>query len=196
MAHDVLVNSYQNAAELTIGLGDVRRCNTTMDSGFKARRRFVEQQGLLSYPGADEYLVLHPTRGRSSRVGHGLIMRLLLIEDDENMRSAMETFFVDRGYGIQCAGEVEEAIAVIRHHRFDVVILDLELNSIEGLDGFGVLKALRQSCPRTRVIIHSGHSGQMIKDAVLRHGGTRFMVKPQSLNQLLASVEELCPLPC
>jgi DNA-binding NtrC family response regulator len=123
-------------------------------------------------------------------------MRVLLIDDDEELRTAMATFFLGRGYEVQCAGEMEEAIAMIRHHRFDVVIVDLELNSIEGLNGFSVLKALRQSCPRTPVIIYSGHSSQTIKDAALRHGGARFMEKPQSLTRLLETVEELCPLPC
>jgi two-component system OmpR family response regulator len=124
-----------------------------------------------------------------------LYMKILLIDDEEESLTAMSRFFVDRGYSVECASESEEAIAMIRHHRFDIVIVDLELNSIEGLNGFSVLKALRQSCPEAPAIVYSGHFGKKITEAVLRHGGTKFIAKPASLPQLLASVEELCPQP-
>lgn len=123
-------------------------------------------------------------------------MKILLIDDDESLRTAMADFFLGRGYWVQCAAEAEEAIAMVKHHRYDAVIVDLELNSIEGLDGFSVLKASRQSSPRTKVVVYSGHSSPMIMEAALRHGGTKFIPKPASFKQLIAGVEELCPLPC
>jgi CheY-like chemotaxis protein len=122
-------------------------------------------------------------------------MKLLLIDDEQELLLAMAVFFRSRGHAVQCASESEEAVAMIRHHRFDVAIVDLELNSIEGLDGFAVLKALRQSCPRTAVVVYSGHFSPSIIEAALRHGGTKFVPKPASLPQLLETVEELCPIP-
>jgi two-component system response regulator FlrC len=123
-------------------------------------------------------------------------MRILLIDDDQQLLNAMAEFFNAGEYQVYCACETEEAVAMVRHHRFDVVILDLELNSIEGLDGFGVLKALRQSCPRTHVIVFSGHFSETVVEAALRHGGTKFIAKPASLRDLRAGVEEVCSLPC
>lgn len=123
-------------------------------------------------------------------------MKLLLIDDENELLEAMARFFLHRGYSVECAAESEEAIAMIRHHRFDVVIVDLELNSIEGLNGFAVLKALRQSCPTARAIVYSGHFSEAITEATLHHGGAKFIAKPASLSQLLASVEELCPILC
>jgi DNA-binding response OmpR family regulator len=128
--------------------------------------------------------------------GRKCIMRMLLIDDNDDLLAAMADFFLHRGYEVQCAGETEEAVAMIRHHQFDVVIVDLELNSITGLDGFGVLKALRQTCARTQVIVYSGHCSQTIMDAALLQGGNKFISKPASLPHLLASVEGLCSLPC
>lgn len=119
-------------------------------------------------------------------------MRLLLVDDNEELRSAMAQFFLDRGYSVQCTGETEEAVAVIKHHQFDAAIVDLELNSIEGLDGFRLLKTLRKSCPLMQLLVYSGHSSQTITEAALRHGGNKFIAKPASLPHLLASVEELC----
>jgi DNA-binding response OmpR family regulator len=122
-------------------------------------------------------------------------MKILLIDDDEDLLAAMAAYFHDHGHEVRCASEAEEAVAMVRHHKFDAVIVDLELSSVEGLDGFGVLKALRQSSPRTHVIVYSGHFGDKIQIAARRHGATRFLAKPASLSELLASVEETCQIP-
>jgi DNA-binding NtrC family response regulator len=118
--------------------------------------------------------------------------RLLVIDDDGELLQTMADFFRGHGYTVQCASEAEEAVAMVRHHRFDAVIADLELSAIEGLDGFGVLKATRQSCPGTNVIVHSGYSDQKIVEAAFRHGASNFLAKPASLMRLLAAVEEQC----
>jgi two-component system response regulator TctD len=123
-------------------------------------------------------------------------MRILLIDDDEGLLATMADFFRNRGHEVRRASEVEEAIAMVRHYRFDVIILDLELNHIEGLDGFGVLKAVRQSSPRTQAIVYSAHFSTEIVEAALRYGRTKFIAKPAPLTDLLASAEELCPIPC
>lgn len=124
-----------------------------------------------------------------------MVKRLLLVEDEAALLSLVEEFFTCHGYEVQCAAEAEEAVALIRHHSFDLVISDLELNSIEGLNGFSVLRVLRQLSPATKVIVYSGHADQAVIQAVLRHGGDRFLAKPLSMEQLFRSAEELC-LPC
>jgi DNA-binding response OmpR family regulator len=123
-------------------------------------------------------------------------MTILLIDDNQELRSAMADFFLHRGYEVQCAGEAEEGVAMIRHMQFDVVIVDLELNPMTGLDGFGVLKVLRQSCASAQVIVYSGHSSQTIMEAALLQGGNKFISKPASLLHLLESVEDLCSPAC
>jgi DNA-binding NtrC family response regulator len=122
--------------------------------------------------------------------------RLLIIDDDEALVPAMADFFSSHGFEVKCAAEAEEAVAMIRHHGFAVVITDLELNSIEGLDGFSVLKALRQFCPATRVIVYSGYADQPTVEACLNDGAAKFLAKPVSLYELLASAEGLCPTHC
>jgi DNA-binding NtrC family response regulator len=143
---------------------------------------------------------LEPARTCLFSVGTGELAdmkdRLLIIDDDDALLAALVPFFTGHGYDVKCASEAEEAVAMIRHHQFNLVITDLELNSIEGLDGFGVLKALRQSCPTTKVLVYSGYSDEKIVEAALRHGGTRFLAKPVPLNQLLECAEEMCQIPC
>jgi DNA-binding NtrC family response regulator len=171
-----------------------------MDSGFRRAAAFSANYDLSRRSHNSTGEVAHSAwmlKKMSRKTRHiSVTMRLLLIDDEEELLVAMSDFFHGRGHQVGCASESEEAIAMVRHHRFDVAIIDLELNSIEGLDGFRVLKALRESCPETRIIVYSGHSSQTIVDSALHNGGAKFIKKPASLPQLLASVEELFRLPC
>jgi CheY-like chemotaxis protein len=119
--------------------------------------------------------------------------QLLLVDDEQNLQALMAEFFSSNRYEVQCASEAEEAIAMIRHHHFDLVISDLELNSVEGLNGFSVLKTLRQFAPNAKIIVYSGHTDAQVMEAALRHGGNKFLAKPLALTELLANAEELCP---
>lgn len=121
--------------------------------------------------------------------------RVLIIDDDEALGPAIAEFFAQHGYKVQCATEAEEAIAMIRHHKFQLAITDLALNSIEGLDGFSVLKALRQSSPSTKVIVYSGHSDAATAAAALLQGASNFYAKPVPLGDLLACAEDICQPP-
>jgi DNA-binding NtrC family response regulator len=117
--------------------------------------------------------------------------QLLIVDDEEILLTAMASFFRARDFDVETATEAEEAIAMVKHHRFALVITDLELNSIEGLDGFAVLKAIRRSSPSTKIIVYSGYFDSPTVEAALGYGG-RFVAKPASFARLLEVAEELC----
>lgn len=119
---------------------------------------------------------------------------LLIVEDDRSLLAMMVDFFSSHGFEVKTAREAEEAVAMVRHYHFDVVITDLELNSIEGLDGLGVLKLILQSSPPTKIIVSSGHYDPAIIESALSRGACSFIPKPASLHKLLASARELCQI--
>lgn len=125
-----------------------------------------------------------------------IMPQLLIVEDDEGLLAMMLEFFSSNGFEVKIAREAEEAVAMARHHRFDLVITDLELNSVEGLDGLGVLKLILQSSPGTKVIVSSGHSDPKVVSSALSRGACTFIPKPASLQHLLSCARELCQIPC
>jgi len=122
--------------------------------------------------------------------------RLLIVEDDPSLLGMMADYFSCHGFEVKTAREAEEAVAMVRHYSFEVVITDLELNSIEGLDGLGVLKLILQSSPATKIIVSSGHYDPAIVESALSRGACSFIPKPASLHKLLASAKELCRTHC
>ena len=67
--------------------------------------------------------------------------RILLIEDDEDIRSSLSTFLEQEGYTVADSGSGEEGLAAFDHRPADVVLIDAKL---PGLDGFAVTRALRR----------------------------------------------------
>jgi DNA-binding NtrC family response regulator len=109
---------------------------------------------------------------------------VLLVEDNANIRLALKTYLTMNSYVVLEAAGVQEALALARESKIDVVLCDLSLPDGNGED---VRKALPASIP---VIAVTGHvSGQVREDAE-RAGFISILNKPAPLDQLLASLHD------
>jgi DNA-binding response OmpR family regulator len=66
--------------------------------------------------------------------------RLLVVDDDDAVRSLICATLRDEGYEVTGAGDGHEALALLDHHRFDAIVLDMRM---PGLDGWGLALELR-----------------------------------------------------
>jgi serine phosphatase RsbU (regulator of sigma subunit) len=113
--------------------------------------------------------------------------RVLTIEDDPSVRAGIVAFLEDSGYRMLEAATGSEGIALFHQERPDVVLCDLRLPGVDGLD---VLAVITGSSPDTPVIVVSGAG--LMGEAVqaLRSGAWDFLVKPiPDLSVLESTVE-------
>lgn len=112
---------------------------------------------------------------------------ILICEDDDNLRQLIRVV-IGAGYRIVEAGDGDEALALAGEHRPDLIILDLMMPRMSGLD---VLSRLRDdvSADGTHIVVMTAwpDSG----DAALEAGADRFLQKPFELDELTAIVESL-----
>jgi DNA-binding response OmpR family regulator len=115
-------------------------------------------------------------------------MRLLLIEDSQRLRSALENGLRKAGYAVDTAPDGRDGLWMALENEYDVIVLDLML---PGVDGLSVLRQLRERGKATHVLILSAKD--MIQDRVqgLRLGADDYLVKPFSFDELCARVEAL-----
>ena len=117
----------------------------------------------------------------------------VLVEDDQNLRALMENVLADRGYRVEACGDGLEAWPLIHMLRPDLVILDLELPGIGGLE---LLVRLRGD-PRTAstaVLVCSGVRDELRALAQqLRRLRCEVLEKPFDLEQLEQSLGRLMP---
>jgi CheY-like chemotaxis protein len=114
--------------------------------------------------------------------------RVLVVDDDDGVRRQLCYLLEDEGYHVQAAATGLSALSVLDHARFDIVILDVRLPDVSGIE---VFEAFRQRPQPIKTIIVSGFLGdQEIAAAETR--GAHFLAKPvdsQRLLTLLASLQ-------
>lgn len=110
--------------------------------------------------------------------------RVLVIEDDASLLRALSLNLTARGYDVTEAATGSQALRVLADGSPDVVIVDLGLPDVTGLD---VIRALRKFA-QTPVIVLSARSGSADKVEALDLGADDYVTKPFSMEELLARV--------
>ncbi len=112
-------------------------------------------------------------------------MRLLLVEDDVHLGSAMKRALEDSRYTVDVATRADDADIFVRTHRYSVILLDLGLPYGSGLD---VLRSLRNHGIDTPVIIVTAQDRLEQRIAGLDTGADDYLVKPIDIDELVARV--------
>jgi len=116
---------------------------------------------------------------------------ILMVEDEEFIRFALEDYFSMKGYEVESAAEWEEAEALLATRRYDLVISDLRLTGFGGTEGLEIIGFLRQRWPDTRVIILTGFGSFEVEAEAKRRGVDAFLHKPMPLPELCRVAESL-----
>ena len=113
--------------------------------------------------------------------------QLLLVDDDARLRGSFRLLLAQPGRDIAEAASGEEALATLKTRNFDLVLLDIGLPGVSGLD---VLRWLAENRPNTGVMMISGQRELEAAVRALRHGALDFVRKPDDLDFLPERVEQ------
>ena len=115
-------------------------------------------------------------------------MKLLIIEDEQPMQTALAKGFGKIGYTIDAASDGEEALELFYSNRYTLVVLDLNLPKLGGME---VLRQIREESKEIPVIILSAKSTVEDKVAGLDCGANDYLAKPFQFKELEARVRAL-----
>jgi len=103
--------------------------------------------------------------------------RLLIVDDEETLTFSLYQSFIRAAsdYEIVTAGSGEEAIERIKEQPFDVVVTDILM---PGIDGFEVLKFLKDACPSTDVVMMTAYGSNLHKERAMNEGARFYVEKP------------------
>ena len=116
------------------------------------------------------------------------VLRLLIVEDEKQICDMVAKSLYDAGYEVDTCYDGEEALECILSEEYDLIVLDLNL---PGMDGMEILKELRQKNEETKVIILSARGQIADKVEGLDAGANDYMEKPFHLQELEARVRSL-----
>jgi two-component system response regulator AtoC len=107
--------------------------------------------------------------------------RVLVVDDDPGMRTALETRFLRRGWQVETASHAADAIERFRRVKHPLIVTDIRM---PGEDGFSVMRAARALAPHTAVILLTAFASVAEAVAAMKDGACDYLVKPVSFEQL------------
>jgi DNA-binding response OmpR family regulator len=114
--------------------------------------------------------------------------RILVIEDDPSILRGLQLNLTMEGYAVRSAADGETGLQLARSERFDLLVVDVMLPRLGGLE---LIRELRRDDPDLPVLILSAKGQETDKVAGLQLGADDYMVKPFSLKELLARIGAL-----
>ncbi len=110
---------------------------------------------------------------------------ILIIDDEPEIRAVLKDVLMDEHYQVFLAGDGMEGLSIIGQESIDLVILDVWLPNMGGID---VLKAIKEKNPDIEVIIISGHANINLAVQAVKIGAFDFLEKPLSLEKIITVV--------
>jgi PAS domain S-box-containing protein len=139
------------------------------------------------------YFPVHPSHREAeatinldSLLGKG--EKVLIIDDEEHQRILAAAILKRLGYTPCLAETGEQAVAYLREHPVDLLLLDLLLKP--GMNGYETLKAIRLLNPTQRAVVTSGYHNHPDRERIRSLGVSRYLPKPFSLTPLAIAVQQ------
>jgi DNA-binding NtrC family response regulator len=112
--------------------------------------------------------------------------RLLVVEDDEGVRTTLVTFLELEGYQVEAVSSTHEALDRLKANQYPIVVTDIYLDERTGLD---VLEAARAGNPECSVILMTARGSMETVMAATRGGAFDYIAKPFELDRILETIK-------
>ena len=109
---------------------------------------------------------------------------VLLVDDDERLRSRMARAFDERGYEAHQAAGYDQAVAIASKESTEFAVVDLRMPGKSGLE---VVRELHRIDPVTKVIVLTGYGSIATALEAMRLGATHYLTKPADVDEVIAS---------
>ena len=113
--------------------------------------------------------------------------RILIIDDDENIRKVLQTILEDEGYVTDSAETAQKAIQKSEQAFYNLALIDVRLPDMEGIE---LLSKLRETKPKMRKIIVTGYPTLQNAVGAVNKGADAYVMKPFDVEKILLTIEE------
>jgi len=114
------------------------------------------------------------------------VARLLIVDDEKNIRGHLATFFRERGYEVQTAEGGQQALSMFAGRNPDIVLTDYRMAEMNGHE---LIKHIKQRDPNVMVILMTAYATVENAVAAMKEGAYDYLTKPFSLDQVEHAIE-------
>jgi DNA-binding NtrC family response regulator len=113
--------------------------------------------------------------------------RILIVDDDENIRKVLAAILEDEGYIVELADTAKKGIEKSENAFFNLALLDVRLPDMEGIE---LLGKLRETKPKIRKIIITGYPTLQNAVGAVNKGADAYVMKPFDVEKMLKTIKE------
>lgn len=117
----------------------------------------------------------------------GETARILIVDDDENIRKVLTTILEDEGYIVESVGTARKAIAKTGKKFYNLALIDVRLPDMEGIE---LLTRMKDTTPKMRKIIITGYPTLQNAVEAVNRGADAYIIKPFDMKKTLSTIEE------
>jgi len=113
--------------------------------------------------------------------------RILIIDDDENIRKVLQTILEDEGYVTETAETAKKGVQKSEEAFFNLAMIDVRLPDMQGIE---LLSKLRETKPKMRKLIVTGYPTLQNAVAAVNKGADAYIMKPFDVEKILSTIKE------
>jgi len=117
----------------------------------------------------------------------GKPIRILLVDDEAAYVNALSKRLTRRNFQVSVAYNGTQGVQAVRKQDFDVAVLDLKMEDMDGID---VLKIFKKMIPQMAVIMLTGHGSEQAAREGIKFGAFDYLTKPCDLEDLIEKIRE------
>lgn len=118
--------------------------------------------------------------------------KILLVDDNRSVRSITAIMLKKEGYQVDEAEQGEQALSLLRKNSYDLLLLDVEMPVLNGLDLARLIRASKEGISRIVIIGYTGNNSPDAINQLKAAGMNDYVVKPADKQALLAKIEQWC----
>ena len=113
--------------------------------------------------------------------------RILIVDDDENIRKVLKAILTDEGYAVESVGTAKEGIVKTEKSYYNLALIDVRLPDMEGVE---LLSKMRETKPKMRKIIITGYPTLQNAVSAVNEGADAYVIKPFDVEKILETIRE------
>ncbi|MCW3993272.1 MAG: response regulator [Candidatus Bathyarchaeota archaeon] len=117
----------------------------------------------------------------------GETARILIVDDDEDIRKVLTTILEDEGYTVESVGTAKKAIAKTGKKFYNLALIDIRLPDMEGIE---LLTRMKDTTPKMRKIIVTGYPTLQNAVEAVNRGADAYTIKPFDMKKTLRTIKE------
>jgi len=117
----------------------------------------------------------------------GETTRILIIDDDENIRKVLTTILEDEGYDVESVDTAKKAIERTRRKFYNLALIDIRLPDMEGIE---LLTKMKNTTPKIRKIIITGYPTLQNAVEAVNRGADAYIMKPFDMEKVLQEIKD------